>query len=68
MKLPMTRRSVRIFLAALLGLVLAGLLLTACTGTDGSCTRNCPQCDGECEKASGHSGQHECEFCGWHWY
>ncbi|HRT05233.1 MAG TPA: hypothetical protein P5204_06005 [Kiritimatiellia bacterium] len=68
MKPQMTKRSVRIFLAVLLGLVLAGFALTACTGTEGSCTRACPQCEYSCGKASGHSGQHECGFCGWHWY
>ncbi len=67
MKPRMTKHSLRIFPAALLGLVLAGLWLTACTGTEGSCTANCPQCEGDCEKASGHSGRHECEFCGWTW-
>lgn len=69
MKPPMTKRSVRILLAALLGLALAGFLLTACTGTEGSCGRSCAQdCGGSCGKASGHSGMHECDFCGWHWY
>lgn len=68
MKLRMTKRSLRIVLAALLGLMLAGFLLTACTETLGSCTHHCPQCEGDCSKSSGHSGQHECSFCGWHWY
>ena len=67
MKPPMIKRSVRIFLAALLGLVLASFLLTSCT-EEGACGRTCPQCEGNCEKSSGHSGQHECNFCGWHWY
>lgn len=69
MKPRMTKRSVRILLAALLGLMLAGFVLTACTGTEsGACGRTCPQCEGYCEKTSGHSGQHVCNFCGWHWY
>ena len=69
MRPPMTKRSVRIFLAVLLGLATAGILLTACTGTEGSCGRSCAQdCGGSCGKASGHSGMHECDFCGWHWY
>lgn len=67
MKRPMTTRSVRIFLAALLGLVLAGILLTSCT-SEGSCGRTCPHCEGYCEKSSGHSGTHECNFCSWNWY
>ena len=69
MRPPMTKRSVRIFLAALLGLATAGILLTSCIGSEGSCGRSCAQdCGGSCAKASGHSGQHECDFCGWHWY
>ena len=69
MKPRMNMRSARILLAALLGLVLAGFALTSCTGTEGSCGRSCAQdCGGYCEKSSGHSGQHECNFCHWHWY
>lgn len=68
MKPPLTKRSVRILLLTLMGLA-AGFLLTACPDTEGSCGRSCAQdCGGYCEKASGHSGQHECNFCHWHWY
>lgn len=67
MKHPSTKRSMKIFLAALLGLAFAGILLTSCVG-EGTCSRTCPQCEGNCEKTSGHSSQHECNFCGWHWY
>lgn len=69
MKPRMTKRSLRFFLAALLGLVLAGLCLTACDPESGNCGRNCiHDCGGSCDKTSGHSGQHHCDFCGWHWY
>ena len=67
MKLPLAKRSARIFFVILIGLA-ASFLLTACPATEGSCTHSCPQCGEHCNKTSGHSGQHECGFCGWHWY
>lgn len=66
MKPRMTMRSLRMILGVLLGLVCAGLL-TSCVG-EGDCSANCPQCEGDCNKTSGHSDRHECEFCGWTWH